>query len=79
MASSLLVVESDFKATDPPSTPTTSPNTSNPNFDIAISFNIVESSGNYMFEQDTPPTVFRGKGDNLCPGAYMVLMGGILV
>jgi hypothetical protein len=67
MASSLLIVESDSKATDTPSTPTISPNTSNQNFDIAILFNVVESSGNYIFVQDIHSTVFRDNGYKLCP------------
>ena len=63
-----LIVESDWKATNTPYTPNISPNTSNQNFDIAVLFNAVDNSGNYMFEQDTPHTVFRGKGYNLYPG-----------
>jgi hypothetical protein len=70
MASALLIVESDWKAFNTPSTDPVSPNTSNPNFVIAILFNAVESSGNYIFEQDTSPTVFRAR-------AISCALGGI--
>jgi hypothetical protein len=53
-----LIVESDWKATDTPSPPTISPNTSNKDFEIVILFHAVQSSGNYTFEQDILPTVF---------------------
>ena len=79
MAGFLLIVESDSKATDTPSTPTISPNTSDQDFGIAILFNVAESSGNYMFEQDTPPTVFRARVISYVQGEYMVLMEGMLV
>ena len=69
MASFFLIVESDSKATDTPSTPTISPNTSNQNFDIAIFFNVVESSGNYVFEDDKLP---RAKVVSYALGAYKV-------
>ena len=59
--------------------PTISPQPSNQNFDIAILFNVVESSGNYMFEQDNPPTVFRARVISSALGAYMVLMEEMLV
>jgi hypothetical protein len=41
-----LIVESDWRATSPPFTPTFSPNTSNENCEIVILFKIVESSEN---------------------------------
>jgi hypothetical protein len=56
-----LIVESDGKATNTPSKPTISPMTYNKNFVIAILFYTVESSGNYVFKQDTPSTVFRAR------------------
>jgi hypothetical protein len=59
--------------------PTNSPNTTSQNLEIAILFNVVKSSGNYMFEQDTPPTVFRARVISHALRAYMVLMEGILV
>jgi hypothetical protein len=51
------ITESDWKATNTLSTPTISPNISNQNFEIAILFNVVERSRNYVFEGDTSPTV----------------------
>jgi hypothetical protein len=41
-----VIDESDWKATNTLSTPTIYPNTFNNNFEIAILFNVVESSGN---------------------------------
>jgi hypothetical protein len=42
-------------------------------------FNVVESSGTYIFELDTPPSVFRARVTSYALGTYMVLMEGILV
>jgi hypothetical protein len=67
-----LIVESDWKATNTPSMPSSSPNTSNLIFEIAILFNAVESSGNYIFEQDTPHTVFMARVISYALGAYKV-------
>jgi hypothetical protein len=39
----------------PPVMPTISPNTSNKNFEIGILFNVVENSGNFVFEDYKPP------------------------
>jgi hypothetical protein len=41
-----LIVGRDWRATNVPLTPTISPNTSIQNFEIAIFFNVVKSSGN---------------------------------
>jgi hypothetical protein len=41
-----LIVESDWRATNAPFTPAISPDTFNQNFEIAILFNVVESSRN---------------------------------
>ena len=73
------MVKSDWKATNTPSTPTISRNTSNKNFEIAIVFNVAEGFGNYIFEQDIPPIVFRARVISYVLGAYMVLMEGMLV
>jgi hypothetical protein len=56
-----LIVESDWKATNTPSMPTNYPNTSNQNCEIAFLLNIAERSGNYIFEDDTPPTALRAR------------------
>jgi hypothetical protein len=44
-----LIVKRDWKATNTPSTPTISPNTSNENFEIAILFSIVDVLIEIMF------------------------------
>jgi hypothetical protein len=54
-ASAFLIVERDWRATNVPLTPTIFPNTSNQNFEIAILFNVVESSGSYVIEDDNHP------------------------
>jgi len=41
--------------------PTISPNTSNQNFEIAIMFNIVERSGDYVFHDDNTNTALRAR------------------
>jgi hypothetical protein len=56
-----LIVESDWVESSPPFTPTISPNTSNQNFEIAILFNVVEWSGNYVFEVDNPSIALRSR------------------
>ena len=69
----LLIVESDSRATIAPLTPVISPNTSNQNFGIAILFNIVECSGNQVFEDDNPLTALRARVVSYFLGAYKVL------
>ena len=61
-----LIVESDWKATNTPSTSTVYPNTSNQKFEIAILFNAIEYSGNYICEHF--PHSLQGKGYKLSPG-----------
>jgi hypothetical protein len=68
----LLIVESDLKAANTPSTPTLSSNTSKKDFEIAILFHAVQSSGKYTFEQDTHPTVIRARVISYALGAYNV-------
>jgi hypothetical protein len=69
-----LVIESYWKATNTPSTPTISSNTSNKDFEIAILFHALQSSGNHTFEQETPPTVFRVRVMSYGLGAYKVFI-----
>ena len=52
----LLIVESDWMATNPLPTPTLFPNTSNQNFQLTVLFNVVERSGNHVFEDDNSPS-----------------------
>ena len=73
-----LVVESDYRATSP-LTPTISPNTSNQNFEIAILFNVTESSGNYVFENNNPPTSLRARVVSYALGTYMALIESFVV
>jgi hypothetical protein len=55
--------------------PSISSNTSNQNFEIAILINAVESSGNYIFQKDTPPsTVIRARVITYALGAYKVFI-----
>ena len=56
-----------------------SPNTSNQNFEIAILFNVVERSGNYIFELDIPPTVFRARVVSYALGASKVFIESVVV
>ena len=65
--------------TNAPLMPTISPNTSNQNFEIAILFNVFESSGNLVFEDDNPPHSPQGKGCNLCHEAYKVFIESVVV
>jgi hypothetical protein len=44
------MVERDGRATNPLLTPIISPNTSNKSFEIVILFDVVERSGNYVFD-----------------------------
>jgi hypothetical protein len=55
------MVKSDCRKTNIPPTPTISPKTSNKNLEIAILFNVVEKSGNYIFEDDIPPTALSAR------------------
>jgi hypothetical protein len=71
-ASVLLIVESDWRATDPPLTSTISSNTCNQNFEIFIFFNVVESSGISDFEDDKHPKPLRARVVSYALGAYKV-------
>jgi hypothetical protein len=75
-----LIVKTDWRATNLPPTPTISPNTSNQNFEIAILFNVVEKSGNEVFEDDPPSYSSQGKSFKLCPeGIKVFFIESILV
>ena len=74
-----LIVESDWRATNPYLMPTFPPITSNQNFKIAISFNVVESSGNYVFEDDNPPTPLRAMVISYALGAYKIFIEGVVI
>ena len=64
-----LIVESERRANPPPSSPI-NPNASNENFEIAIFFNTVEMSGNYVFDDDAHHSP-QDKGCKLCPGGIL--------
>jgi hypothetical protein len=66
--SPFLIVESDRKATNTPSTPTFSPKTCNQNFEIVIPFSVVYFLIENMFLRRTLPHNPLGKGRKLCPG-----------
>ena len=73
------IVKSDWKATNTPSMPTISPNTSNQNFEKAIFFNVVERSGNWVFEEKTHPKVLRARVVSYAWGAYKVFIESVVV
>jgi hypothetical protein len=68
-----LIVKSDWRKTNTPPTPIISLKTSNKNFEIAILFNVVEKSGNYVFEDVTLPRTLSTRVVSYALGAYEVL------
>jgi hypothetical protein len=56
-----LIVESDWRATISPFTPTFSPNTFNQNFEITVLFNVVLISRNLVFGDNSPPTALKAR------------------
>jgi hypothetical protein len=72
---SFLIVKSDWEITNTPSKPTISPKTSNQKFGKAFLFNVVESSGNYVFEKEPPPPkFFRTRVISYALGTYKVFI-----
>jgi hypothetical protein len=76
-----LIVESDCKATNTPSTLTISPNTSNKNFEIAILFNVVDFLIRISFLRAIlltafrePPKALRERVESYTLGAYKVFI-----
>jgi hypothetical protein len=63
-----LVVESDWKSTNTPSKPTSPPNTSNQNFEIAIFFSVVDFQIEIIFLRRTLSSSPQGKGCKLFSG-----------
>jgi hypothetical protein len=59
-----------LRITNIPLTATISQNTSNQNFEIAILFDVVKKSGNYRFDDDTPPTALRKRVVSYALGAF---------
>jgi hypothetical protein len=74
-----LIVESEWRVIDPHPTPTISPNTFNQSLEIAILFNVVESSGNYVFKDDSSPRSPRAKVVSYALGAYKVFIVRVIV
>jgi hypothetical protein len=68
-----------IEATNTPSTPTIYPDTSNENIEIAIFFKVVEMSGNYIFEDDTPLTALRVRVVSYALGAYKVFIESFVI
>jgi hypothetical protein len=63
-ACALLIIETDCRIVNTPLIPTISPNTSNQNFEIAILFDVVKKSGNYVLRMTLPHSP-QGKGCKL--------------
>ena len=74
-----LIVESEWRVINPLLTPTISPKTFNQSLEIAILFNVVESSVNYVFKYDEPPRVPRAKVVSYALGAYKVFIDRAVV
>jgi hypothetical protein len=68
-----------LEATNPPLTPAISPNTCNQKFELFILFSVVESYGNYVFEDDKPPTLLRARVVSYALGAHKVLIESVVV
>jgi hypothetical protein len=75
------LVRSDWRASNPPPTHTILLNASNQNFEIAIFFNVVERSENYVFEDDTPlpPRTLSARVISYVLGAYKVCTEKVIV
>ena len=74
-----LIVESEWRVINPPLTPTISPNTFNQSLEIAILFNVVESSRNYVFKDEKPPRAPRAKVVSYTLGTYKVFIVRLVV
>ena len=71
------MVKSDWKATNPlPRPPFFQIHY---NFEIAILFNVVEKSGNYVFGDDNPLTAQRARVVSYAIGAYKVYIEIVIV
>jgi hypothetical protein len=73
-----LTVEREWKAANRPLTLTIFPNTSNHNLETANLFNVVESSGNYVFEDDEPLRAPRAKVVSYALRAYKVFIDSVV-
>ena len=74
-----LIVKSDWRRTKTPPMPTISPKTSNKICETAILFNVVEKSGNYVFENDKPPTPLRVNVVSYALETYKVFIDSVVV
>ena len=70
----LLRVKSDQRA---PPHANHFPITSDQHFDRTILFNVVKRSGNYVFEENPPPTAFRIMVVSFALGAYKVFIESV--
>ena len=73
-----LIVESDWKATNTPSTPTISQNTYNQNCEIAIFFSVVDFQIENIFLRRIPPTTLTARVLSYALGAYKVFIEGVV-
>ena len=62
-----------------PPTPIIPPNTSNPNFEIAILFSVVDFQIENMFLRRTLPQTLRTRVLSYALGAYKVFIEGVVV
>jgi hypothetical protein len=74
-----LIVESDWKETITPSTPTISPSTSDQYFEIAIFFSVVDFQIEIMLLRGHSPTALRARVVSYALGAYKVLRESVVV
>jgi ABC-type amino acid transport system permease subunit len=74
-----LIVENEWRVISPPLTLIISPITFNQSLEIAIFFNLVESSGTYVFKEDKPSRVPRAKVVSYALGTYMVCIDRVVV
>ena len=74
-----LIVKSEWRVINLPFMTTISPNTFNQSLETAIFFNVVESSGNYIFKDDEPPRAPRAKVVSISLRAYKVFIDRFVV
>jgi len=56
-----------------------SPIASDQNFEIVILLNVVERAGNYVFEDDNPPTALRARVVSHTLGTYTIYTEKMIV
>jgi hypothetical protein len=74
-----LIFEKNWEATNIPTTPTSSPNTSNQNFEMTILFSVVDFQTEIMFWRGHSPTDLRARVVRYALGAYKVFIESVVV